>query len=165
MLLTRVEITDFLSVKGTLPIDLDKKITILLGSNDHGKSNILRAIQHLNDDEPITEQEANWDATDSDDWNSGTSPAISFVFSLTAAERKEWKPLVEQVVHQAAEALLQADNEGDEKSDGEDEADENEETEPPATTITRSSIFAATKVAPGESAKKIAPARAPDEEE
>jgi recombinational DNA repair ATPase RecF len=47
MLLARLEITDFLSIKGTLPIDLDKKITIMLGSNDHGKSNVLRAFVTL----------------------------------------------------------------------------------------------------------------------
>ncbi len=167
MLLTRVEITDFLSVKGTLPIDLDKKITILLGSNDHGKSNILRAIQHLNDDEPITEEEANWDATDSDDWNSDTSPAISFVFTLTPTERKEWKSLVEQVIQEAAEALLQADNEAEDKSNSEEEeeTDETEETETAAMTITRSSMPAATKAAAGVSARRITPATAPEEEE
>ena len=59
MWLKRIEITDFLSIKGTLPIDIDKKVTILLGSNDHGKTNILKSLEHLNDDVPIKEDEVN----------------------------------------------------------------------------------------------------------
>jgi predicted ATPase len=103
MLLSKVEITDFLSIKGTLPIDFDNRVTILLGSNDHGKSNVLRAIEHLNSDTPITEEEANWDATG--------IPAISFEFSLTLTEIDEWKSIVEiiskRIAEEAAEAARQ----------------------------------------------------------
>src|ERR1700728_4452071 len=106
MLLARLEITDFLSIKGTLPIDLDKKITIMLGSNDHGKSNVLRAIRHLNDGDLITDEEANWDATEEGDWDATVTPALSFTFSLTAAERREWKVIIEDIVRAAAEKLL-----------------------------------------------------------
>ena len=74
MWLKRIEMTDFLSVKGSLPIDTDKKITILLGSNDHGKTNILKAVEHLNDDFPMTEEEINWDATDICQGRSKTRP-------------------------------------------------------------------------------------------
>lgn len=101
MLLSQMEITDFLSIKGTLPIDLDKKVTVLLGSNDHGKSNILRAIEHLNADEPIVEDETNWDATE--------DPAISFTFSLTDAERDQWREIVQKLLDQAAEELAEAE--------------------------------------------------------
>ena len=62
MILTLVEITDFRSIKGTIKLDFDRKITILLGSNDHGKTNILKAVEHLNDGAVITEEETNWDA-------------------------------------------------------------------------------------------------------
>ena len=111
MILTKIEVSDFLSIRGTLPIDLDKKITIFLGSNDHGKSNILRAIQHLNDEDPILATEANWDAEDSEHWDPAKSPSISYIFALSPSERKEWKAAVEQVVQdtadRAAEALLE----------------------------------------------------------
>src|ERR1700720_748163 len=100
MLLGLIEITDFLSTKGTIRINCDPKVTILLGSNDHGKTNILEAIKHLNDDVPITEDETNWDAA-------GT-PAISFIFSLSSAERKEWKALIEDVVARKNAAIRQA---------------------------------------------------------
>src|SRR5258706_16281767 len=91
MILSLVEITDFRSIKGAIRLDCDRKVTILLGSNDHGKTNILRAVEHLNDDVPITEEEANWDADG--------SPAISFSFALTAAEKKEWKTFIEEVIN------------------------------------------------------------------
>ncbi len=90
MILILVEMTDFRSIKGTIKLDCDRKVTILLGSNDHGKTNILRAVEHLNDDVPITEEEANWDAAG--------SPAISFSFALTVTEKKEWRAIIEEVV-------------------------------------------------------------------
>lgn len=89
MLLTQIEITDFLSVRGSIKIDLDRKVTILLGSNDHGKTNVLEAIKHLNDDTPILDEETNWDAE-------GT-PRIAFSFTLLTPERKEWKEIIERV--------------------------------------------------------------------
>lgn len=54
MFIRSVEITDFLSIKGSTKLLFDKNITVLLGSNDHGKSNLLKAVEHLNDDRPIT---------------------------------------------------------------------------------------------------------------
>jgi predicted ATP-dependent endonuclease of OLD family len=98
MLLTKIEITDFLSIKGSMLLDFDRKVTILLGSNDHGKSNVLKAVEHLNPSQPITEDEANWDA-------SGT-PSLSFSFSLTLRERNEWKTIVDAVSRRRVELLL-----------------------------------------------------------
>jgi predicted ATP-dependent endonuclease of OLD family len=135
MILTRVEITDFLSIKGTLAVDMDRKITILLGSNDHGKSNILRAIRHLNDEERIEEAEANWDSQDTEAWDEQKSPSISYVFSLTPAERKEWKAIVEQTMQEAADRSAQQildskntqENEDDNGQEEDREDDEDEE--------------------------------------
>lgn len=135
MILTQVEVTDFLSIKGTMSIDMDKKITILLGSNDHGKSNILRAIQHLNDDDPILETEANWDAEDEEQWDSAKTPSVSYVFALTPPERKEWKSVVEQTVQETADRAAEALLEHEETEDGEE--DEDEEPETPAGRTTR----------------------------
>lgn len=89
MRLERIELTDFLSVKGTVAIDVDKRVTILLGSNDHGKSNILRALQHMNDDTAITEDETNWDASD--------IPVLTFQFELSQAERQTWSSVVDKL--------------------------------------------------------------------
>src|SRR5207249_11805206 len=90
MILSLIEITDFRSIKGTIKLDCDRKVTILLGSNDHGKTNILKAVEHLNDDQPITDEEANWDADG--------EPSLAFNFALTLTEKKEWKTLVEELM-------------------------------------------------------------------
>src|SRR5436309_3811714 len=98
MILSLVEMTDFRSIKGTIKLDCDRKVTILLGSNDHGKTNILKAVEHLNDDVPIAEEEANWDADG--------SPAISFSFALTGTEKKEWRAIIEEVGRRRNSILL-----------------------------------------------------------
>lgn len=66
MRLTRVIITGFRSIQKTEEVILDRKINVLIGANDHGKTNILYAIKCLNDDSPIAEDDRNWDlpATD-----------------------------------------------------------------------------------------------------
>src|SRR5271157_16743 len=109
MFLSQIELNDFLSINGAIPIDVDRKVTILLGSNDHGKSNVLTAIEHLNDDVPITEEETNWDAT--------TVPSISFVFSLTSRECEEWKGIVENIMKKAAEEAAEVTEDESEPSE------------------------------------------------
>lgn len=89
MLLRSVEITDFLSIKGSTKLLLDKTITVLLGSNDHGKSNLLKAIEHLNDDRPIKQDEVNWDAA-------GTA-SLDFAFKLTEPERQAWSESIKKL--------------------------------------------------------------------
>jgi predicted ATPase len=64
MILKKVSIANYLSITKQVEIDLDKRATILLGANDHGKSNILKAILCLNEDTPIGAQDANWDSQD-----------------------------------------------------------------------------------------------------
>jgi hypothetical protein len=90
MILKRIVVQNFLSFRERLSIDIDRNITILLGSNDHGKSNLLKALEHLNDEVPITEDECNWDSF-------GT-PALSFEFDLTAPELQKWAVAVEEAV-------------------------------------------------------------------
>jgi predicted ATP-dependent endonuclease of OLD family len=93
--LRRLIITSFLSIKETTEVPIDKKVTIFLGSNDHGKSNILRAIQHLNEDDPISSDEQNWDAT--------SEPKINYIFSLTDNEFAEWHKLTQKLERDAKE--------------------------------------------------------------
>lgn len=63
MKLSSMLISGFKSFKQNekTPFLIDEKITVLIGANDHGKTNILEAIQHLNDDNPITAEDQNWD--------------------------------------------------------------------------------------------------------
>ena len=95
MLLRSVEITDFLSVKGSTRLLLDKTITVLLGSNDHGKSNLLKAIEHLNDDRPIKQDEVNWDAA--------ATASLDFAFRLTEPERQAWSEGVRKMRREVAD--------------------------------------------------------------
>lgn len=66
MKLTRLVVQGFKSVKGEGTLIIDSKVTILIGANDHGKSNLLDAILHLNDDKQITEEDRNWDLPESE---------------------------------------------------------------------------------------------------
>ncbi|OGD10090.1 hypothetical protein A2397_04610 [Candidatus Amesbacteria bacterium RIFOXYB1_FULL_44_23] len=61
MRLTRVIITGFRSIQKSEEVVLDPRINVLIGANDHGKTNILDAIKCLNDDCPVTEEDRNWD--------------------------------------------------------------------------------------------------------
>ncbi len=128
MILSLVEMTDFRSIKGTIKLDCDRKVTILLGSNDHGKTNILRAVEHLNDDAPITEEEANWDADG--------SATISFSFALTPTEKKEWKALIEAVANRK-NAILQQKVEEEAATNASESAEENGEAVPKTTTSSK----------------------------
>ena len=66
MKLKKVTVTNYRSVKTEGTLLTDGKITILIGANDHGKSNLLSAILSLNDDSPISEDDRNWDADATD---------------------------------------------------------------------------------------------------
>jgi predicted ATPase len=90
MILKRIVLQNFLSFRDRLSIDIDKNITVLLGSNDHGKSNLLRALVHLNEEVPITEDECNWD--------SFGPPSLSFEFELTAPELQKWPAAIGEAI-------------------------------------------------------------------
>ena len=84
MRLTRVELEGYRSIKKTLSLHIDRKATVLLGANDHGKSNVLASLQHLNADKPFEEnQDLNWDFTGRE----SEFPRILFEFELTEEEK------------------------------------------------------------------------------
>ena len=61
MRLIKISIAGFRSIKSEEHLILDERINILIGANDHGKTNLIEAIRCLNDDRPITEADLNWD--------------------------------------------------------------------------------------------------------
>jgi len=147
--------TDFLSIKGTLPIDFDKKITILLGSNDHGKSNILRALEHLNDDVPITEDEVNWDADG--------LPSLFFTFSFTKSETEEWKTLsLSYLKRVATERESQQAEDDAENLAEEPEASAAPNAKPPSVSPSPSKLSAVAPKDPREPAEFFLPESALD---
>src|SRR3989344_6765249 len=66
MKLNKLLIQGFKSVKGEETLIVDSKVTILIGANDHGKSNLLDAILHLNDGNKIIAEDQNWDLPESE---------------------------------------------------------------------------------------------------
>jgi AAA ATPase-like protein len=61
MKLKKLVLKGFRSVKSEEELLIDDRITILIGANDHGKTNLLWAIKSLNDDTPIGADDRHWD--------------------------------------------------------------------------------------------------------
>lgn len=80
MRLTKTIITGFRSINGPETLLVDKAVTVLIGANDHGKSNLLRAIQTLNDDAPIKAEDIAWDHS------AEKKPEIAWHFTLDRGE-------------------------------------------------------------------------------
>jgi predicted ATP-dependent endonuclease of OLD family len=84
MRLVRVSIEGYRSIKERLEVTLDSHVTVLLGANDHGKTNFLQALRHLNEAESFEEDDLNWDHAE----QSETLPALRFELELTEDEQK-----------------------------------------------------------------------------
>lgn len=61
MRLAKLRVKGYRSIKKNESLVTDERITILIGANDHGKSNLLAAIRCLNDENQITIDDRNWD--------------------------------------------------------------------------------------------------------
>ena len=85
MLLTKIKVKNYLSINGESEFPMDPRVTVLLGANDHGKSNLLRSLEHLNFDRPILADDENWDSK---------GARIDFTFCLTGAEIEELRSLL-----------------------------------------------------------------------
>lgn len=87
MKLKRVVISGFRSIKGREELLIDQNVTILIGANDHGKSNLLEAIRRLNDEVTSTDDDRNWDLLPDQ------QPRIEWIFSV---EKNELDNYIEQ---------------------------------------------------------------------
>ena len=92
MRLIRAAIEGYRSIGAKVDIHVERDVTVFLGPNDHGKTNILNAIEHLNADKPFsTETDLNWDrATKPDEF-----PLITFQLQLDNCEHDLLVELVE----------------------------------------------------------------------
>src|SRR5205823_5030886 len=89
MQLVEVTVEGYRTFKSEVSLHIDSRITVLLGANDHGKSNLLAAISHSNDDKAFTSDDLNWDlASKRSDF-----PKISWLYDLTLADRQELSKL------------------------------------------------------------------------
>jgi predicted ATP-dependent endonuclease of OLD family len=96
MLLKKVIVNYFKSTREQCELVIDPRVSILLGANDHGKSNLLQAISHLNPDNPFTIDDINWDTPDSE---IKRSPSIMAEFALTILERQKLTDIVEKTLN------------------------------------------------------------------
>lgn len=94
---------NFLSIRKAVTIDIDPRVTVLLGANDHGKSNILAAIEHSNSSSPITADEKNWDA------GSDEEPFISYLFELTAEDCTSLAAVLASLPHPVTDDAAEED--------------------------------------------------------
>ena len=86
MRLTRIEIERYRSIGERIEIYVERDVTILLGANDHGKTNILNAIEHLNPDKPfVSDTDLNWDRVDQGD----SFPCVRFHLQLDESEQAD----------------------------------------------------------------------------
>jgi AAA ATPase domain len=80
MRLKEVCIDGFRSVKEKIRLLVDPRVTILIGANDHGKTNLLETIRTLNDGRPLIPEDENWDSIGQG------KPIIEYEFQLDAEE-------------------------------------------------------------------------------
>jgi predicted ATP-dependent endonuclease of OLD family len=92
MILKRIVAKYFKSTKEECGLLIDNRVTIMLGANDHGKSNLLQAIYHINLDNPFIADDINWDTPESEIPN---SPSVTAEFVLSADERKALSKILE----------------------------------------------------------------------
>jgi hypothetical protein len=85
MRLSKVEIAGYRSISANVTLILDPAVTVLLGANDHGKTNLLDAMTHLNAETTFdAERDLNWDRIGQED----AYPFLSFEFDLDDHDRE-----------------------------------------------------------------------------
>ncbi len=146
MILNKVSVKNFLSVNGQLDFPVDPQVTVLLGANDHGKSNLLRALICLNKENAIASSDENWDSK---------GARVDFEFKLTQSERAAFSNLL----HVKKEALDNLQKELDQyvsfaENDDEDEGEQGALVGP-ASVINSSVLLAGVKQPTNKSTSKV----------
>jgi predicted ATP-dependent endonuclease of OLD family len=86
MRLIKATIEGYRSIKETVDVHLDPRVTIVLGANDHGKSNLLHALRHLNPEEGFdADDDLNWDCLEAND----SLPRVEYELALDEPEIAE----------------------------------------------------------------------------
>lgn len=100
MKLKKLILKGYRSIKSEEQLLVDDRITILIGANDHGKTNLLWAIKSLNDDTPIIPDDRRWDlpetATIEIRWHFvATEPVLKKLRALSKKPRAPANPAPE----------------------------------------------------------------------
>jgi predicted ATP-dependent endonuclease of OLD family len=127
MQLTKVSIIGYRSIKAQMVLPIEPSVTVILGANDHGKSNFLSALNHLNIDNHFEDDDLNWDLVEERD----EYPKISYSFQLNEEEKK----MILESHNEICKKILSitvvniANNDYSEDEDSLDERDNNNEDE------------------------------------
>ncbi len=110
MLLKEVTIAGYRSIRKSTTLFVEPNATIILGPNDHGKTNCLNALLHLNSDNPFLEDvDLNWDCSE----QAAELPSVVAHFTLTTQEIEKLvqfeNELIEEYNVSLQEAKLTAD--------------------------------------------------------
>lgn len=100
MRLTRVQIQSYRSITNNVEFVVEPRVTVVLGPNDHGKSNLLAAIVHLNNDAPFIADDLNWDCHNQHD----NLPFIQWEFDLSESDRDQLRKFIEVLNSEVAHA-------------------------------------------------------------
>jgi predicted ATP-dependent endonuclease of OLD family len=92
MKLKKIVLNGFRSVKLEETLFIDDRVTILIGANDHGKSNLLSAIKCLNDNSPIRPEDRNWDS------NSDSAVEIKWYFEPSTEDLEKLGKLGRKII-------------------------------------------------------------------
>jgi predicted ATP-dependent endonuclease of OLD family len=93
MKLKKVTISGFRSIKKTETLLVEDRVTILIGANDHGKTNILNATEFLNEEKAFDENDVNWDL------ETGAEVFVEWHFTPSAAVLEKlatFEPVIEE---------------------------------------------------------------------
>jgi predicted ATP-dependent endonuclease of OLD family len=153
MKLLKVVIEAYRSIRERMTLIVERDVTVVLGPNDHGKTNLLSALQHLNVDHPFDpDNDLNWDSAE----RTASLPMVLGEFSLSEQERN-WLLQDENRTRTILNRLFQKQAEAD--------RDEAEGIQPAATVQPSRSVAAPSApraVAPGSAQQQ---ANEGDEEE
>lgn len=103
MQLIGVELTGFLSVKQRLEVRIDPRVTVLLGPNDHGKSNLLTALSRLATGHTLPASDRNWDL------RPDREARVAYNLSLSAADRRRVVERVKATLGDAGPKVRESD--------------------------------------------------------
>ncbi len=112
MRLKKLSVFGYRSIKKEEILLLDGRVTILIGANDHGKSNILDAIRCLNDNNKIETEDKNWDLSKEEsvriEWHFSASQDILAKLDELTIKRKEIADkTAEKELNEKGSALLE----------------------------------------------------------
>ena len=129
MRLSRVEIEGYRSIKEKISLFCDSRITVLLGPNDHGKTNLLEALLHLNPEHSFDqEHDLNWD----NDTRASELPHLTFEFAFDSSDHNELESAIKfrkrnktiaEIVEREKESLDDLEIELEEKTEALNQAE------------------------------------------